>query len=195
MIQAIIFDLFGTLTSKIGDPEAKIIKKFKLRKTNIDKYVCGTKFRNWDQYLDALVSGIGLKDTQRTRDILIEIFLEDIGEKRIDLHMIDFAKNLKSKGFRIGLLSNCPNPIFHLPKKYDVFDSSIYSDDVGLLKPSPKIYRLLLKKLKVKPDEALMIGDSIKTDVDGARAVGMQAIHYRNLNQLKKELKPILEAP
>jgi putative hydrolase of the HAD superfamily len=59
-------------------------------------------------------------------------------------------------------------------KKY--FNEVVFSYETGLLKPNPKIFSLALKKLKLKPEEAVMVGDSVRTDVNGARKAGMKAI-------------------
>jgi putative hydrolase of the HAD superfamily len=82
--------------------------------------------------------------------------------------------------FKTALVSNCESFGFkkilnHYGfKKY--FDEIILSCDVGLLKPHPQIFHLPLKKLKLKPEEAVMIGDSIRTDVNGAKKIGMKTI-------------------
>ena len=52
-----------------------------------------------------------------------------------------------------------------------------FSDEVGLRKPHPEIFRRTLAALGVSPAEAAHVGDDVTTDVAGARAVGMRAIH------------------
>ena len=52
-----------------------------------------------------------------------------------------------------------------------------FSDEVGLRKPHPEIFRRTLAALGVSPAEAAHVGDDVTTDVAGARGVGMQAIH------------------
>jgi len=52
-----------------------------------------------------------------------------------------------------------------------------FSDEVGLRKPHPEIFRRTLAALGVPPSEAAHVGDDATTDVAGARGVGMQAIH------------------
>jgi putative hydrolase of the HAD superfamily len=52
-----------------------------------------------------------------------------------------------------------------------------FSDELGLRKPHPEIFLRTLAALGVSPAEAAHIGDDVTTDVAGARAVGMRAIH------------------
>jgi putative hydrolase of the HAD superfamily len=46
----------------------------------------------------------------------------------------------------------------------------------GKTKPHEAIFRRMLELLEVAPDEAVMVGDSVEDDVDGAHAVGMRAV-------------------
>ena len=43
------------------------------------------------------------------------------------------------------------------------------------MKPSPTIFRAVLELLRVEPSAAVMVGDSLADDVDGAQAIGMRA--------------------
>ncbi|HSB68522.1 MAG TPA: HAD family hydrolase [Candidatus Methylomirabilis sp.] len=54
-----------------------------------------------------------------------------------------------------------------------------FSDEVGLRKPHPEIFRQTLSALGVAPEEAAHIGDDLTTDVAGARGIGMRAVHLR----------------
>jgi putative hydrolase of the HAD superfamily len=49
---------------------------------------------------------------------------------------------------------------------------------VGKKKPDPEIFNYALKVGGVRPPEAVMIGDSLEADVEGALNVGMHAIHF-----------------
>ncbi len=55
-----------------------------------------------------------------------------------------------------------------------------FSDEVGLRKPHPEIFRRTLSALAVNPEEAAHVGDDVRTDIAGARGVGMRAIHLRH---------------
>ena len=68
------------------------------------------------------------------------------------------------------------------------FDGTIVSGDERLLKPDPAIYNLLLSRYGLDAGECIFIDDS-KANVDGARSVGMQAIHYVPPMDLAAELR------
>jgi putative hydrolase of the HAD superfamily len=63
----------------------------------------------------------------------------------------------------------------------EYFDAMIFSDEVGIRKPEPKIFRLAARKLGVKPNETVHIGDNIKCDVWGAKLAGFKAIHLSGI--------------
>jgi 2-haloacid dehalogenase len=62
------------------------------------------------------------------------------------------------------------------------------SGDEGLLKPEPEIYDLLLTRYGLKADDCIFIDDS-QENVQGARAVGMHAIHFVESMDLAAELR------
>lgn len=57
------------------------------------------------------------------------------------------------------------------------FDLMLFSDEVGIRKPSPKIFQIVTQRLKVKPYEIVHIGDNLKSDVWGAKNAGFKAIY------------------
>ena len=59
------------------------------------------------------------------------------------------------------------------------FDALSVSCDVGFMKPHPRIFQHALELLDIAPEEAVMVGDSLRADVQGAREVGMQGVWRR----------------
>jgi 2-haloacid dehalogenase len=68
------------------------------------------------------------------------------------------------------------------------FDGVVVSGDERVLKPDPAIYRLLLDRYALEAGACVFIDDS-KANVEGARAVGMHAIHYLEPMDLSAELR------
>jgi len=106
---------------------------------------------------------------------------------------LKLIKKLK-KNYKLGLLSNMGRGhVKYLKTKYNItnpFNVNVFSSLVGMRKPNPKIYKLILKKLKVKPNEAVFL-DDLKKNVNGARRVGLNAIQFKSLSQAFKELKKL----
>src|SRR3989344_7570890 len=101
------------------------------------------------------------------------------------------AFRLKKEGYKIGILSDQ----WYLSKealipatKIEKFDIRIISCDIGIRKPDLKIYRLLIKRIKLKPEEILFI-DNQEWNIKPAKKLGIKTILYRNNKQLIGELK------
>jgi len=83
--------------------------------------------------------------------------------------------------YKLGLISNfaLPQGVWKALEKFGLnkfFDVIVVSGDLGFRKPHPKIFETALKTLNVKPSNALFVGDSLSTDVKGAKDVGMKSI-------------------
>lgn len=77
------------------------------------------------------------------------------------------------------------------------FDQIITSEQVGVKKPNPKVFEFALQKANAKPEESLMIGDSLEADVLGALNCGIDAIffneHHKEVNADIKSVNSLLE--
>jgi HAD superfamily hydrolase (TIGR01549 family) len=84
---------------------------------------------------------------------------------------------LRSRGLKIGLLSNSARDLEEFVAHHRLtVDAVLTSQAHGKTKPHETIFRRLLDLLGVVAGEALMVGDTVEDDVDGALAVGMQAV-------------------
>lgn len=68
------------------------------------------------------------------------------------------------------------------------FDGIVVSGDERLVKPQPEIYQLLLTRCGLKADDCIFI-DNSRANVEGARSVGMHAIHYVEPLDVRSELR------
>lgn len=92
---------------------------------------------------------------------------------------------LRDHGYRLGAVTNrhLGGPVFRKEmRRYgllDYFDVLSISCDVGYMKPHPRIFQHALEALGLTPEEAVMVGDSLRADVEGAQALGMTAVWRR----------------
>jgi putative hydrolase of the HAD superfamily len=88
-------------------------------------------------------------------------------------------RQLHESGLRLGLISNthrCLNS-FQSHFELDTFIAgAVSSSDHGFMKPHPSIFEAALLEVGVSAGEALMVGDSISHDVEGALQLGMRAV-------------------
>jgi epoxide hydrolase-like predicted phosphatase len=73
----------------------------------------------------------------------------------------------------------------------DLTDAIVYSHEVGVRKPDPAIYLLACDRLGVRPQEAVFLDDK-EIAVEGARAVGMSAVLFRDNAQAVAEIEELL---
>ncbi len=91
---------------------------------------------------------------------------------------LEVLRRVREQGMDIAIVSNLSvpyaEPLKNLFGKY--VDYYIFSFDVGYKKPGPEIYAALLEKTSCQTSEVLMVGDNIKSDVEGAKNVGIKAV-------------------
>ncbi len=88
---------------------------------------------------------------------------------------------LKAKGYKLAVVSDAPRMRAWLRlaamKITDFFDVVITMEDAnGRFKPDPLPYRMALKGLRIKPEEALFVGDNTNRDIAGAKRLGMKTV-------------------
>lgn len=116
--------------------------------------------------------------------------------------MVQWLRQLRSSGMKTGLLSNMPHDmIAHVRREFswlDQFDHLTFSAEINLIKPDAAIYEHSLRGVGVAGSEALFVDDK-EHNVQGARAVGMQAIRFQSVEQLAEDLRglefPVLPDP
>lgn len=99
---------------------------------------------------------------------------------------------LKSLGYSLYGLTNWSGEMFPRVKdKYSFFnelEGIIVSGDEKLLKPDPAIFRVLIKRYGIQPEESLFIDDN-PVNAEAGRKLGFNAIRFESAEQLRKELK------
>ena len=88
-------------------------------------------------------------------------------------------RQLHGSGLRLGLISNTHRCLALFRSHFELesfITGAVSSSDHGFMKPHPSIFEAALRELDVVAEEALMVGDSIRHDVEGARQLGMRAV-------------------
>jgi len=94
---------------------------------------------------------------------------------------------LRDRRVRIGLISNTgrtPGRVLRVVLQragmLEHFEALTFSDEAGIRKPDPRVFRWTLNKLGARPEGAAHVGDNLHTDVAGAQAAGLRGIHVVN---------------
>ncbi|MFN7915962.1 MAG: HAD family hydrolase [Vicinamibacterales bacterium] len=105
----------------------------------------------------------------------------------------DALRALASAGVRIGLVSNSHRCLASFQTHFELtglITATVSSSEHGMMKPHPSIFTAALALLDVAPAEALMVGDSVKHDIEGALQTGMRAalLHRTGVHPREPEL-------
>ena len=214
MIQAITFDLWNTLFSNKSYSELRLKQFFHfLQERKIllpfDKFkeVFNTKFHfsevtfeeiefrhifTKDRILRVLES-IDVKILQSDIDILKGKFESEMLQDPPPLKIaVKETLEALAPDYQIGLISNTGvtpgKTISKVLEEYNVlqyFDSTVYSDEIGLFKPHPKMFEIPLNRFNCKPQKAIHIGDMLETDIKGAQDFKMKTIWLNDTNSPK----------
>jgi epoxide hydrolase-like predicted phosphatase len=119
---------------------------------------------------------------------------EFFGGDVLDRQLLEFIRSLRTSR-RTGLISNAWADMrdYIVRNRFDdAFDALVISAEVGLLKPDPRIYELALDQMGAAPAAALLV-DDMQANVEGALAVGMSAILFKDTDQVRNELADRLD--
>ncbi len=191
--KAVIFDLFGTLI-KATSPENRAIEYFKtnVQHSSVQRKFCGALFdskitwegfldgcfikkdSSWNIYLENCCKSLKIDNTIKNHKKIYEIIkstllndaLSWIPEKRNEI-----LEQLKKDKYILSIASNAFPPTLDfilnctsLPrfiKKENIF----VSYKIGKVKTDPDFYWDVLNKLDIHPEDAMIIGDSWKSDI------------------------------
>jgi HAD superfamily hydrolase (TIGR01509 family) len=188
MIKAIVFDCFGVLATdgwlpfkqKYIESDKAIYKELTKENVKADGGLLA-----YDYFIKKVASLTGLNETEVKAQI----------ERNIpDYRIFDYiADNLKGK-YKIGMLSNAGQNFLDrifTKEEISLFDAVAISYDIGAVKPNPEAYEIIAKKLDVDVSECVIIDDQERYCL-GATGAGMRAVWYKDISQMKNELKDIL---
>jgi len=109
--------------------------------------------------------------------------------------MTAILEEIKNKGIKISLITNIIKPIFDIINElgyYDIFNDTIASCEVNLIKPHPEIYELAIKRMGAKTKESIFIDDK-QSNIDTAINMGFKTILAKNSQQICLELRSIIK--
>ena len=109
----------------------------------------------------------------------------------INDELVKFIKEVK-KSYPVYLLSNALSgfirEILEKNDLYGLFDEVYISAEIHLAKPDPEFFRECLKRIGVRAEETVMIDDNTK-NLEGARSVGIDTIHFTDNESFKSEFR------
>lgn len=113
----------------------------------------------------------------------------------VNQNVVDYVKKVRNEDIKTCICTNnFPTRINALNKKFDFlsdFDVQVFSYEVGINKPDPKIFQALIARSGVQPSE-LFYADDNQSCVDSALFLGINAITYTNFEDFVKSLTQLM---
>ena len=195
-INTIIFDLGGVLID--WNPEYLYTKIFEKDPKKIEWFLSKVCTPEWNMEQDAgrtLQMGTELlikefPDYKKEISAFYDRWEEMLaGEIKDTVHILKQLKSLNK--VKLYALTNWSIETFPIAlERYDflkLFEGIVVSGEENTRKPHPKIYNIALERYNLLPENCLFIDDSL-ANVDGARNLNINALHYTDALQLRTDL-------
>ncbi|MEM4263613.1 MAG: HAD family hydrolase [Candidatus Woesearchaeota archaeon] len=213
MVKAILFDFWGTLVENGTYSPLRqtfnilrVRMPFSLFVVKLESTLMTKKFEDQASAFTEVCRAFNIDPHPVLIDRLIGVWNKNKLLAKLYPETIAVLEDLKKEKYKMALVSNCPSgSVEPVIEKFDLakyFDAIILSWEIGKLKTDKDFFEEALKKLKIKKKEdVIMVGDSIPTDIEGARNAGLRAIlidrketreHPDKICNLT-ELKPLLK--
>ena len=197
-IRAVIFDFGGVLVrTEDPTPRRELAARLGLTREQIYYHVFDSPSARQatlgqisaDEHWEAIHLGMGL-----AMEDFPSVQQAFWGGDRLDFDLVDYIRSLRPR-YKTGLLSNAWSDLREMLterwKIADAFDALVISAEVGIAKPDPLIFSLVLEQLDVSAAEAVFVDDFI-VNIEAAQACGLHSVHFRSPDQAKAELGILL---
>ncbi|MCF7872534.1 HAD family hydrolase [Candidatus Woesearchaeota archaeon] len=213
MTKAIIFDLWGTIIENGVYPSPTKQVKYFLRTqiqfsefiTTFEDTFMTKEYESLQQAFEQVVKDFNLRIPEFVYEKLVGTWNKNAILSKMQEDTEDAFKELKEKGYKLFLLANIDkfsyeqvNSKFKLD---ELFDKTYKSFETGLLKMNPKSYFKILEENDLKPEDVVMVGDCIVSDMQSAENAGIRGVlidrrdkrEYENKIVSLKDLLALLE--
>ncbi|MBN1792859.1 HAD family hydrolase [Candidatus Woesearchaeota archaeon] len=199
MVKGIIFDFWGTLVENGIHPspvnQVKYILRlrmpFKEFVVRFEEAMMTREYADLNEAFTAVCEEFRIPPNKYILERLVGMWNKNEFLGKPFFEVIDILEYLKSQGLKIALISNTNPTIMRVIEKYKLdqyFDAQILSYKEGKLKTDPELFQKALGEIGLKAKDVIMIGDSIQTDIIGAKNAGLRAILIDRMN--KRDYQP-----
>jgi putative hydrolase of the HAD superfamily len=161
------------LASQLGVPESEMTQVYWRHRRDYDLGLPAA------EYWALVAQELGTTLDEGLLAALITVDVDSWTDYRDEMWTL--AETFRQRGGRLALLSNgVPEIVARIRADRDLaalFDTQVISFEVGLAKPEPEIYRIVLDRIGTAPAAALFVDDRLE-NIETARELGIQAAHF-----------------
>jgi putative hydrolase of the HAD superfamily len=198
VIRAVFFDFGGVIMrTEYQSPRQKLAERFNMDYDEMDRAVFGSdsaRRASLGEITEDAHWAAVLKRFKQPASQMQAFCNNFFGGDVIDRKLVEYIRSLRGE-FHTGLISNAWSGLREFitrEKLIDLFDTVIISAEVGVVKPSAKIYEVALEQSKVGAGEAVFV-DDVPVNVEACEKVGMKGVLFNDpeesLNRLNRLLK------
>ena len=117
------------------------------------------------------------------------------GIVKINIELINYIKNVLSKKYIVGIISNNPKEWYlRYIEKCDIknyIDIVVLSSNEHIRKPDKQLFQIAIKKAKIKPEQTIYVDDRIDR-VSGAFEIGINLVEFKNTKSCIEEINLLI---
>jgi len=206
MIKILIFDLWGTIIENGVYSPIKQVKNILRINMPFEEYVVRfEKVLMLNNYSDLyegfklVCKEFNIRDNPYILNKLVGIWNKNWLLAKPYNNALETVQTLKEK-YKTVLIVNADKSINSLIEKYSLekyFDKIYLSYQTKFLKVNPESFKLIIKDFNVKPEECVMIGDSIDSDMKTPSALGMKTVlvDFKERREYPLKIRTVKELP
>jgi epoxide hydrolase-like predicted phosphatase len=198
-IRAVFFDFGGVIMrTEYQSPRQKLAERFNMDYDEMDRAVFGSD--------SARRASIGEITEEAHWAAILKRFKQPASEMQvfrdtffggdvIDRKLVEYIRSLRGE-FHTGLISNAWSGLREFitkEKLIDLFDTVIISAEIGVTKPSAKIYEVALDQAKVRAGDAVFV-DDMPINIEACEKIGMKGVLFNHPEKSLSRLDQLLKS-
>jgi len=209
LVKAVIFDLWGTLIENGVNPSpSKQVRYFLRLRVQFSEFITTFEdsfmkkdFESLKEAFENVVKDFNIKIPDFVYDKMVGMWNKNAILSTMYEETEKILKQLKKEGYKIYLLANIDrfaydqvNQKFKLDK---LFDNVFKSYETGFLKSDKQAYLQIVEEAGVKPEEVIVVGDCLNSDMAGAENAGLKGIlvDRRDMREYERKIVTLSELP
>jgi|GEM_PF-248643 len=199
-INGVVFDFGGVMTmSTMPERVRRCVDEFGINWECLERGFARYRrlmdgdYMTLEEMYELIWADAGIEIPKSVKERILEEDRASFMEGYRNLDTLEWMRELKAKGYRIGILTNMPTDFAkQFRRVYSDFielaDAMVISGEERMFKPQRRIYELMQKRFGIPAAEICFV-DDVEANCEGARAAGWQAIRFEGNERVKIDFR------